>query len=64
MTIINYGALNDKTAKWRHYSTNKIKEKTIDCWKKPKSLYPIKLQLKNPACPTVITRAIETYATL
>lgn len=27
MTVINYGALDDKTEKWRHYSTNKLKEK-------------------------------------
>lgn len=27
MTIIDYGALDDKTEKWRYYSTNKLKEK-------------------------------------
>lgn len=40
MTIINYGALNDKTAKWRHYSTNKIKEKRLIVGKNQKACTP------------------------
>lgn len=61
MTIINCGALDYKTEKRRYYSTNKLKEKHDRWLEKTKSLNPIKLQLKNPACPTVKTRAIEPY---